>query len=62
MKKLFSLILVLGLLFGGNANAETIIHCKHFKDNSLVPEKHHSATTPSLTAGCVFANLVRLVG
>jgi hypothetical protein len=36
MKKLFSLILVLGLVFGGNSNAETIIHCKHFKDNSSI--------------------------
>ena len=36
MNKLFSLILVLGLLLGGNSNAETIIHCKHFKDNSSI--------------------------
>ena len=36
MKKLSYLILVLGLVFGGNSNAETIIHCKHFKDNSSI--------------------------
>ena len=35
MKKIIY-ILVLGLLFGGVASAEIIIHCKHFKDNSSI--------------------------